>query len=103
MKDSSNDIERAMHALDGIQRAEAPPYFTARVMERVSAVPGRWEMAARFITRPLVWAACLVFILMLNAFLFFGNNRSGAIPEESTYELFSLTDYRTFETETLEP
>ncbi len=62
-----NDIDKILHSLDGIKRAEANPYMHTRIMARLEKEEASfWARSGRFITRPVVAVSCLLVVLVVN-------------------------------------
>jgi len=62
--------EEALNSLDGIQRAVPAPYFFTRLQVRLREKITIWENITRFINRPAIAFATILFVLALNAFAF---------------------------------
>lgn len=61
-------IEETMNSLDGLQKAGPGPFFYTRVMARMEEEEKNlWESITSFLTRPIVIAVMICFILLLNA------------------------------------
>ncbi len=62
-----NDIDKILHSLDGIKRAEAKPYMHTRIMARLKKdEESFWARSGRFITRPVIAVSCLLVVLVVN-------------------------------------
>lgn len=59
-------VEAAMRSLDGLQRADAPPFLHTRVQAALRAQDTPWERILQFLSRPVVAFGVLVLILLLN-------------------------------------
>ncbi|MDE3247130.1 MAG: hypothetical protein KGO82_00630 [Bacteroidota bacterium] len=65
----SNNTERTLHSLDGLQKASPGPFFYTRVQARLQREqPAGWlGRMVQQITRPAVVLTTLAIILLLNA------------------------------------
>ncbi|MBC7947461.1 MAG: hypothetical protein H7Y42_06250 [Chitinophagaceae bacterium] len=110
-QDIDKRVSEALESLDGIQRAEASPWFLTRVKARLEREESNvWEKTGRFLSRPVVAFAGLVLILGLNAFILLEK-----VPESTTSGPISfqngqlaeeenmLTAANSFDYENLEP
>lgn len=78
-----NDIEKrvddALNSLDGIQRAEPQPWLFSRVKVRLmQEEKTAWGMVGSFLARPAIAIAGLCFVLMLNGFLLFNQDKASS-------------------------
>ncbi|MET0243473.1 MAG: hypothetical protein ABW174_08390 [Flavitalea sp.] len=70
-----NLVESTINSLDGLTRASPGPFFYTRVMARMDAEEKNlWEKATAFITRPIVIAVVICFVLLLNVTAMFQQN-----------------------------
>lgn len=86
-------IDQTLNSLDGIQRAEPQPWLYARIMKRLHREEDKtaWGAIGSFLARPAVAIAGLCFILVLNGFLLFKEEKeSQAIVSEQMVESESL-------------
>ncbi|MCH5715664.1 hypothetical protein [Niabella hibiscisoli] len=68
MKRSNLEIDEILNSLDGISRAEARPYMHTRIMARIQEENSFWTKTVGFLTRPAVAIACVLVVLMANAY-----------------------------------
>lgn len=73
-------VEDALNSLEGIQRAEAQPWFFARVKARIERGRNQttWEKAGTFLARPAVALAALCLVLTLNLSLLLAKRADNA-------------------------
>src|SRR5690349_13143052 len=65
-------VQETMNSLDGLQKAGPGPFFYTRVMARLeSEEKNLWETVTSYITRPLVIASVISFVLLLNVAVVF--------------------------------
>lgn len=72
-RDISVIINETLDAFEGIQKAEASPFFFAKLMNRMEEMTDKTFLSKVFlwISRPKVAMAILMIFLMLNAFFVF--------------------------------
>lgn len=84
-KNIQQQINEALQSLDGIAPASPRPYLLTRIQARLSsnAAQSSWETIAQFISRPIVMAASVVFLLSLNLSILLANHsaKNGADEE----------------------
>lgn len=68
MKRSNLEIDEILNSLDGVGRAEARPYMHTRIMARIREENSFWTKTVGFIARPAVAIACVLVVLMANAY-----------------------------------
>ena len=65
-------VNEILESLDGIKRAEPRPYFytrlTARLQQKEKTL---WETIGYYLSKPVLVAICLSFVLVFNAFILF--------------------------------
>lgn len=72
-------VEDALNSLDDIQRAEAKPWFFARVNARVNKdESSSWAHIGSFLSKPVVALAGVSIILLLNVFLLLSNKEENS-------------------------
>ncbi len=71
MKRSTTDIEKILNSLDGIVQAEARPFMFTRVMARLQEENSFSGKVVNFLKRPAIAAACLLAVLLGNAYTVF--------------------------------
>jgi hypothetical protein len=70
--DIGKKVNETLESLEGIQRAEAAPYFFTRVKARLERDEKNiWETIGSLLARPAVAVAGLCVILAMNAFILF--------------------------------
>jgi hypothetical protein len=75
--DIGKKVNETLESLEGIQRAEATPYFFTRVKARLERGERNiWEMIGSLLARPAIAVAGLCVILALNAFILFKKDTS---------------------------
>ena len=80
-RDIEKRVEDALNSLDGIQRAEAQPWFFTRVKARLlkEDEKTRWETISTFLSKPAVAIAGLFLILGLNGVLVFNQQPGSSV------------------------
>lgn len=69
-----NEVELTLNSLDGVQRAEASPFFYSRLMAKLESSPlSIWTKAMMFLSQPVVSLSLLFFFLLLNGYLVFSS------------------------------
>ena len=72
-KDIQKLVDETLDSLDGVQRAEPKPFFYTRLIGRLQREQKTvWEAMGSFLSKPLVVAAGLCVVLILNGFILFG-------------------------------
>jgi hypothetical protein len=75
MKSRTNidlEAEQIMNSLDGIQKAETPPYFFTRLMARMEGGQANpWNRWMVFLAKPAVSLALVFVFLLINGWLVF--------------------------------
>jgi hypothetical protein len=73
MKQQQNDeqVKKILDSLDGIQRAEAPPFLYTRIVARLQEQPlNNWDRWVQWMARPVVALAIAAGCILLNAAVF---------------------------------
>jgi hypothetical protein len=84
-------VEETMNSLDGLQKAGPGPFFYTRVMARLEAEEKNlWGVITSYITKPLVIATLLLFILLLNVTVVF--RQAGSSPDVPDQSDLSIVD-----------
>jgi|SRR5688572_13337702 hypothetical protein len=73
--DIGKKVEQTLESLDGIQRAEASPYFFTRLKARLSKEDKEWGGIAGVISRPVYALAMICVILMVNVWIAMDNEQ----------------------------
>jgi hypothetical protein len=105
-KDIEKRVEETLDSLDGIQRAEPQPWLFSRVKGRLmQEEKTAWGAVGSFLARPAIAIAGLCFILMLNGFLVFNQEKKSStiltsqneqpLDSESLVASSSSFDYET--------
>ena len=69
-----NEVELTLNSLNGMQRAEASPFFFTRLTAKMEASPlSFWTRAMAFLSQPAVSLSLLLFFLVLNGYLVFSS------------------------------
>ena len=77
--DMEKRVEQALNSLDGIHRAEPQPWLFSRVKARLmKQEKTAWGTMSSFLARPAIVIAGLCFILMLNGFLLFNQDKKSS-------------------------
>lgn len=78
-KDTEKRVEETLNSLDGIQRAEPQPWLFSRVKRRLmQEEKTAWGVIGSFLARPAIAIAGLCFILILNGFLLFNQEKESS-------------------------
>jgi hypothetical protein len=106
--DTGKRINDTLGSLEGIQRAEAAPWFFARVKARLEREKHNiWETTGSYMARPAIAIAGLVFILCINAFILFQKDTTEpahSYAVQNTEEEIMLTAANTsYDYENIEP
>jgi hypothetical protein len=70
MKQQQNDqqVQKILDSLDGMQRAEAPPFLYTRIVARLQQQPlNSWDRLVQWMARPVVAVAIAAGCMLLNA------------------------------------
>ena len=79
-KDTEKRVEETLNSLDGIQRAEPQPWLFSRVKRRLmQEEKTAWGVIGSFLARPAIAIAGLCFILILNGFLLFNQEKESSV------------------------
>lgn len=84
MKQQQNDqqVQKILGSLDGMQRAEAPPFLYTRIMARLQEQPlTSWDRLVHWMARPIVAIAIAAGCILLNAAVFI----TADTPTESSF------------------
>ncbi|RYG03066.1 MAG: hypothetical protein EOO02_09245 [Chitinophagaceae bacterium] len=106
MMNTNRKVDEVMQSLEGIRRAEAPPFIPGRVLQKILDRKERsmWEKFAEMIARPSVAFALVFVVLLLNTY-FFSFSTGG--KNESAYSMpaydYTVTDFPNEETENIWP
>ena len=77
--DIEKRVEETLNSLDGIQRAEPHPWLFSRVKGRLmQEEKTAWGTIGSFLARPAIAIAGLCFILILNGFLLFNQEKKSS-------------------------
>ena len=80
-KDIQKLVDETLDSLDGIQRAEPKPFFYTRLIGRLQRDQRTiWETMGSFLSKPLVVAAGLCVVLIMNGYILFGGNSGSPTP-----------------------
>jgi hypothetical protein len=83
-----------LSSLDGAKRAAAKPFLFTRLTAKMrSRHEGRWDNALRFLSKPAVAFACVLFVIGINAAVFTFNKTNEAAGNEDQYA--AVDDYNT--------
>lgn len=103
-KDIQKLVDETLDSLDGVQRAEPKPFFYTRLIGRLQREQKTvWEVMGSFLSKPLVVAAGLCVVLIMNGFILFGgvsgsaSNKPGFVNEppvtDNVYIMASSSSY----------
>lgn len=90
----SQRLERVLESLEGLRRADPPPFLYTRIRARMEkrALPA-WERISGVISRPWVATTLAVILIAVNAYIVF-NARQVATDQATDDHLFaSNTEY----------
>jgi hypothetical protein len=94
--DIEKRVEETLNSLDGIRRAEPQPWLFSRVKGRLmQEEKTAWGMVGSFLARPVIAIAGLCFILLLNGFLLFNQDK------ESPSTIFTSQNEQPLDSESL--
>lgn len=94
--DTEKRVEETLNSLDGIQRAEPQPWLFSRVKARLMQEEKTgWGMVGSFLARPAIAIAGLCFILLMNGFLLFNQDK------ESPSTIFTSQSEQPLDSESL--
>lgn len=68
----SQEVEKTLNSLEGIQRVPSNPHLFTRIKARMEP-SGRWEKIVYFISRPAIAYSVLILLLAINAWVLFSN------------------------------
>jgi len=97
--DIEKRVEEALNSLDGMQRAEPQPWLFSRVKARmIQDEKTIWGTISSFLARPAIAIAGLCFILILNGFLLFNQEKespsvAGDLPLDSESMVASSSSF----------
>lgn len=88
---SKDNIEQALHSLDGMERATPQPFFYTRLEARMMKSNNLWEKISLIITRPVVAFATVMVIILMNAWAISSvdQEQKGVTREVATVEEYS--------------
>ncbi len=104
-KDIRNRIEETLNSLEGIRRAEASPFFYQKLQNRLNKEDrSTWEIIGNFLSRPAVFGAILLAVLLSNASAIYQSTQD----DNAVVQASSPSDYQTalasnYESEISEP
>lgn len=67
MKKDNPNIEKILHSLEGIERAEPRPFFFTRLEARMQRENNVWATITGFLARPAMAFSVIVIVLIINA------------------------------------
>lgn len=77
-------VEATLTSLDGAQRATANPFLYTRIKARLEAEERSiWQLAAGWLTRPVVAVSAFLMVVFMNAWVFLP---SATTPEAATVQ-----------------
>lgn len=104
---TNKEVEEVMQSLQGIARAEAPPFIPGRVLESLREGrnnPGLWEKFAEMVARPSIAFALFILLLAVNVYLI---SFSDGAKSESAFSAvgydYTVTDFSVEEIENILP
>lgn len=88
--DTHHDPDKLLNSLEGIQKAQAPPFFYGKLLSRMQQGIPEEPVRRPFVLRPALVVALSVFLL-LNIFLLVQPRKSQPQPKEqpATIESFA--------------
>ncbi len=89
-------LEGVLDSLEGIRRADPPPFLYTRIMARIEkrALPA-WERISGVLSRPWVATCLAVILIAVNAYIVF-NARNVSTDQAADDHLFAAnTEYAT--------
>jgi hypothetical protein len=85
-KDIQKLVDETLDSLDGIRPAGPKPFFYTRVIGCLQREQKTvWETMGSFLSRPLVVAAGLCVVLVMNAFILFRNDDKSSGTKAPNY------------------
>ena len=73
-EDIQKEIDLVMGSLDGMSRAETPPFFYTRLTARMEGGSDSiWTRSLSFLSRPVVALSILFVFLLINGYLILSN------------------------------
>lgn len=96
-KDIQKLVDETLGSLDGIQPARPKPFFYTRLLGRLQREQKTvWETMGSFLSRPLVVAAGLCVVLIMNGFILFRSKSptsNGTTPTFVNEPMVTDNDY----------
>ena len=103
-KDIRNRIEETLASLDGIQRAEASPFLYQKVQNRLRREDrSTWEVIGNFLSRPAVFGAILLAVLLSNASAIYQSSQDESLAEKAVPSDYQTALALNYESEIPEP
>ena len=91
---SADKIEQMLESLNGMKKAEAPPFLYTRVLARLERTKTSvWEKISMILARPTVAFACVVMVVILNLFAVFSQTQTHSVNPVNSSELVSTDEY----------
>lgn len=95
--DIQKNVQDALDSLDGLQKAPANPFLHTRIMAKIDAkkkpLTG-WDIAARWVARP-VFAAAIVVALLLANFAVLSDTKAKKMQAKEEVENILSAEYAT--------
>lgn len=79
----NQSVERAMHSLDGIERAQAPYGMITRIYVEIQKKRmTMWERVSAFFSKPAVALASIIIIIGINVILIYNKNATPTLVKQ---------------------
>jgi hypothetical protein len=86
-------IEASLNSLEGMRRAEPPPFFYTRIIGRLSNQQLTFlERFSIIITRPVIAFACMCTIVLMNVIAVYTNSESASAATDQN-EIASVDEF----------
>lgn len=85
-KFTQEEIEKTIQSIDGISRADMPPFFYTRLQAKLEQQPSLWNTLWSVITKPAVSLVTLSLLVVLNiaAISYYSKSSKQTVSQESS-------------------
>lgn len=86
----NEEVQKTLESLDNVQRAQANPYLFTRIRGRLTGEERSfWNLAFRFVSRPVVAVAAILLVILMNVAIILNQPSSTPTPTQEEEQYFA--------------